>query len=513
MAQSGIVDQPKGDASRVTGDAPAEHYDVLIVGAGLSSIGGACDLQRNCPSKSFAILESRDAIGGTWDLFRYPGIRSDSDMHTMGYRFRPWGGEKAIADGPDILQYIRDTAKEFDIERHIKLSHRAMRASWDSAKAQWMVDVEAGPERKPVRYSCSFLYMCSGYYDYADGYMPGWPGMDRFAGRIVHPQQWPEDLDYAGRRVVVIGSGATAVTLVPAMAEKAARVTMLQRSPSYVAARPARDAIANWMNRRLPGSMAHGLTRWKNVFYGMYVYRLSKRKPEMMKTALINLVRAQLGPDYDVDKHFTPNYNPWDQRLCLVPDADLFAAIRAGKASVVTDEIEAFTETGLLLRSGKRLDADIIVTATGLRVKLMGGMEVAVDGVPVDLSKTLIYKGMMYSDIPNLASAFGYANASWTLKCELTSNYLCRLLNYMNARGFDWCAPRRNDPSIVEEPSLPLTSGYVERARHLMPKQGSKRPWKLYQNYLKDLTLMRFGSVNDGTMEFGRIGSERRRAA
>ena len=513
MAQSKMADQPKGGTSRAAGDVPAEHYDVLIVGAGLSGIGGACHLQRNCPSKSFAILESRDAIGGTWDLFRYPGIRSDSDMHTMGYRFRPWGGEKAIADGPDILQYIRDTAKEFDIERRIKFGHRARRATWDSAKAQWMVDVDAGPEGKPVRCACNFLYMCSGYYDYADGYMPGWTGMDRFAGRIVHPQRWPEDLDYAGRRIVVIGSGATAVTLVPAMAEKAAHVTMLQRSPSYVAARPAKDAIANWMNRRLPASMAHGLTRWKNVFYGMYIYRLSKRKPEMMKTALINLVREQLGSDYDVDKHFTPRYNPWDQRLCLVPDADLFAVIREGKASVVTDEIESFTETGLLLRSGERLDADIIVTATGLRVKLMGGMEVAVDGAPVDLSKTLTYKDTMYSDIPNLASAFGYANASWTLKAELASNYLCRLLNYMDARGLDWCVPRRNDPSIVEEPSLPLTSGYVERARHMMPKQGSKRPWKLYQNYLKDLTFMRFGSVNDGTMEFGRIGSDSRRAA
>ena len=509
MAQSRMVIQPEGSDS----GSQAQHVDVLIVGAGLSGIGGACDLRRECPSKSFAILESRDAIGGTWDLFRYPGIRSDSDMHTMGYRFRPWNGEKAIADGPDILQYIRDTAKQFDIERHIKFGHRVRRAAWDGAKAQWTVDVEAGPDRKPLRHSCNFLYMCSGYYDYADGYMPGWPGMDRFAGRIVHPQQWPDDLDYAGRRVVVIGSGATAVTLVPAMAEKAAHVTMVQRSPSYVAARPAKDAIANWMNRRLPASMAHGLTRWKNVFYTMYIYRLAKRQPERMKTALINLVREQLGPDYDVDKHFTPHYNPWDQRLCLVPDADLFAAIRTGKASVVTDEIESFTETGLLLRSGEKLDADIIVTATGLQVRLMGGMEIGVDSRAVDLAKTLTYKGMMFSDIPNLASAFGYANASWTLKCELTSNYLCRLLNYMDAQGYDWCAPRRRDGSITEEPSLPLTSGYVERARHLMPKQGSKRPWKLYQNYLMDLTLMRFGSVNDGTMEFGRIGTENRRAA
>ena len=513
MAQPHIGIQPGSDALKASETGQPEHFDVLIVGAGLSGIGGACDLQRQRPSKSFAILESRNAIGGTWDLFRYPGIRSDSDMHTMGYRFRPWAGEKAIADGPDILQYIRDTAKQFDIERHIKFGRRVRRASWDTATARWTLDVEIGPERQPVRYSCNFLYMCSGYYDYAAGYLPSWPGADRFAGRVVHPQQWPADLDYAGRRVVVIGSGATAVTLVPAMAEKAAHVTMLQRSPSYVAARPAKDAIANWMGQRLPSNIAHGLTRWKNVLYGMYIYRLSKRKPEMMKATLINLVRTQLGPDYDVEKHFTPRYNPWDQRLCLVPDADLFAAIRSGKASVVTDEIEAFTENGLLLRSGETLDADIIVTATGLQVKMMGGMEIAVDGAPVDLSKRLAYKGMMYSDIPNLASAFGYANASWTLKCELTSNYLCRLLNYMDARSYAWCAPRQRDPSMAEQPTLPLTSGYVERARHLMPKQGSKRPWKLYQNYLMDMTLMRFGSVNDGVMEFGRAQSQRRRAA
>jgi monooxygenase len=513
MAQPGLVGQPEGDAVGAGGNGKAEHLDVLIVGAGLSGIGGACDLQTNCPAKSFAILESRNAIGGTWDLFRYPGVRSDSDMHTMGYRFRPWAGEKAIADGPDILQYIRDTAKEGDIERRIRFGHRVTRASWSSADALWTVDVEAGPERKPMRYSCGFLYMCSGYYDYAEGYQPGWPDMDRFAGRIVHPQQWPADLDYAGRRVVIIGSGATAVTLVPAMAQRCAHVTMLQRSPSYIAARPAKDAVANWMHQRLPARTAHGLVRWKNVFYGMYIYRMAKRKPDYLKQALIGMVRQQLGPDYDVDKHFTPDYNPWDQRLCLVPDADLFAAIRSGRASIVTDQIEAFTETGLLLRSGAKLDADIIVTATGLKVKMMGGMEVVVDGTPVDLSKTLTYKGMMYSDIPNLASAFGYTNASWTLKCELTSAYVCRLLNYMDARGYAWCVPRRRDASIVEETSLPLTSGYIQRAREILPKQGSKRPWKLYQNYLMDLTLMRFGSVNDGTMEFGCIGSQSRRAA
>ncbi len=433
-------------------------------------------------------------------------------MHTMGYSFRPWGGEKAIADGADILDYIRGTAKAYGIDRKIKFGHAVRRASWDSAAAQWTLDVEAGPEGKAVRYRCNFLYMCSGYYDYDEGYMPGWPDMDRFAGRIVHPQKWPEDLDYTGQRVVIIGSGATAVTLVPAMAEKAAHITMVQRSPTYIAAVPARDAIADRLHRRLPARLAHGLSRWKNVFYSMYVYNLARRKPERVKHALIGLIRKELGPDYDVDRHFTPRYNPWDQRLCLVPDADLFAAIRSGKASVVTDEIEVFTETGLRLRSGDHLDADIIVTATGLKVKLLGGMEVFVDGTQVDFSKTLTYKGMMYSDVPNLASAFGYTNASWTLKAELSSKYVCRLLNYMDAHGYGWCAPRRTDPAMSEESSLPLTSGYIQRAKHFMPKQGAKRPWKLYQNYLLDLSLMRFGSVNDGTMEFHRAAAERRAA-
>jgi monooxygenase len=480
------------------------HVDVLVIGAGLSGIGAGYYLQTRCPSKSYAILEARDAIGGTWDLFRYPGVRSDSDMYTLGFSFRPWGGDKSITDGPSILRYIRETAERYGIDRKIEYRHRVTRASWSSADALWTVEAQAGPEQTAVRYTCNFLYVCSGYYDYEQGFMPGWPGMERFRGRIVHPQQWPDDLDYAGRRVVIIGSGATAVTLLPAMAETAAHVTMLQRSPTYIVARPARDAIARWLHARLPSRLAHRLARWKNVLLTMYFYNLSRRKPDLMKRMILGGVRNELGPGYDVGKHFTPAYNPWDQRLCLVPDADFFKAIRSGKASVVTDEIETFTNEGLQLRSGEKVRADIAITATGLTVKLFGGMQVVVDGAAVDQSKALTYKGMMFSDVPNLAYALGYTNASWTLKCELTSAYVCRLLNHMGARGYDWCTPRRRDSSIVEEPAVGLTSGYIKRAGAILPKQGSKRPWRLYQNYALDTAALRFGTVRDGTMEFAR---------
>ena len=492
------------------GDAALRHFDVLIVGGGLSGIGAGCQLQAHCPAKSFAILEARNVMGGTWDLFRYPGIRSDSDMYTMGYSFRPWQSEKAITDGPSILQYIKDTAREHGVDRKIRFGHRVVAAQWSSADALWTVEAEVGPEKTRSRFTCNFLYMCSGYYDYDSGYMPGWPGIERFGGRIVHPQHWPEDLAYDGRRVVVIGSGATAVTLVPEMAKTAAHVTMLQRSPTYVVSLPARDAIAAWLQRWLPARVAHGLARWKNVLLTMYFYGLSRRRPAQMKDYIVKEVQKALGPDYDVAKHFTPRYNPWDQRMCLVPDADLFEAIRSGKASVVTDEIESFTETGLQLRSGERLDADIIVAATGLKVKMIGGLLLTVDGTAIDVSKALIYKGMMLSDVPNLAIALGYTNASWTLKCELTSGYVCRVLNHMDARGQAWCVPRRPTSGIVEEPSIGLTSGYIRRASALLPKQGSEKPWKLYQNYALDMAALRFGTIEDGTMEFGRPASQTR---
>lgn len=488
-----------------------EHVDVLIVGAGLSGIGAAYYLQTRCPSKRYTILEGRDAIGGTWDLFRYPGVRSDSDMFTLGYSFRPWEEGKAIADGPSIRSYIRATAEENGIMQKIRFGHRVRCASWSSADARWIIEAERGAEHEAekeiVTLTCSFLYMCTGYYEYESGYTPEWPGVARFGGRIIHPQQWPNDLDYTGKRVVVIGSGATAVTLVPAMSDQAAHVTMLQRSPSYVVAMPSQDRLVNRLRQRLPARLAYLFARWKAILLGIYFYTLARRRPATVKKAIIDMVRQQLGPDYDVDTHFTPRYNPWDQRLCLVPDADLFRAIKSGKVSVVTDQIESFTEQGIRLCSGAEIAADLIVTATGLKLRLMSGVQLVVDGIPVALSQTMSYKGMMFSDIPNLAQAFGYTNASWTLKCELTSRYVCRLLNYMDRHGYTQCTPRKHDPTIAEEPALNFTSGYVQRGLDTLPHQGSKRPWKLYQNYLLDLLTLRYGALNDGTMEFARQGA------
>ncbi|MBS0520824.1 MAG: NAD(P)/FAD-dependent oxidoreductase [Proteobacteria bacterium] len=486
-----------------------EHFDVLIVGAGLSGIGAAWHLQKECPRKSYAILEGRAASGGTWDLFRYPGIRSDSDMYTLGYRFRPWKDAKAIADGPSILSYIRDVASDYGIDRRIRYQHRVVGASWSTPDARWTVEVECGPangpDRERRRYSCNFLWMCSGYYSYEGGYLPDFPGADRFKGRLVHPQNWPKDLDYAGKRVVVIGSGATAVTLVPSMANSgAAHVTMLQRSPTYMAMRPSSDPFANKMRRRLPLKLAYMATRWRNVLFGMYFYQMCKRQPEKVKNLLLGGVRQALGPDYDIKKHFTPDYKPWDQRLCLVPDADFFRAIRQGKVSVVTDHIETFTETGIKLKSGEELPADIIVTATGLVLVPLGGVKLAVDGRAVEPSQTFIYKGMMYSDIPNLASVFGYTNASWTLKADLVCEYVCRLLNLMDRKGYRYCMPHNSDPSLTAEPWVSFSSGYIQRALKHQPKQGSKRPWKLYQNYVLDLLSLRFGALRDRAMTFVR---------
>ena len=478
-----------------------EHVDVIIVGAGLSGIGGACHLKRECPQKSFVILEGREKMGGTWDLFRYPGVRSDSDMYTLGYRFRPWRGAKAMADGPAILNYIRDTAAEYRVDKMIRYNHRVRRASWSSNDARWTVEAETGADNTVVQLSCNFLYLCTGYYDYESGYTPEWPGVTRFRGTIVHPQKWPEDLDYAGKRVVVIGSGATAVTLVPAMAERAAHVTMLQRSPSYVVSRPAEDKVAIFLRRVLPDNAAYMLARWKNVLSATFFYNLARKRPNVFKWMVARGVRTQLGKQYD-EKHFTPHYNPWDQRLCLVPDADLFRTIREGRVSVVTDHIETFTEDGLLLKSGEHLKADIIVTATGLVLKLFSGMQLVVNGTPVDLPKTLIYKGMMFSDVPNFAFAVGYTNASWTLKCDLAAEYVCRLLNHMDRHGYSMCTPRVNDANIEKQPVIDFNSGYVLRALHTLPHQGSKPPWRLHQNYVKDLSMMRYGRVEDGAMEF-----------
>ncbi|MFC3078757.1 flavin-containing monooxygenase [Phenylobacterium terrae] len=481
-----------------------EHFDVLIVGAGLSGIGAAHHLQRKAPDRSYVILEGREAIGGTWDLFRYPGIRSDSDMYTLGYVFKPWTEAKAIADGPSILNYVRETAREGDVERHIRFRHKVVRADWSSEAAAWTVEAVRtdGERSESVRFTCNFLFLCGGYYSYEGGYTPQWEGMDRFRGRIVHPQAWPEDLDYAGKRVVVIGSGATAVTLVPEMARTAGHVTMLQRSPTYVVSRPAEDAMANKLRRRLPAKLAYDIVRWRNVLFGMWFFRMARRKPQAVKRRIIDMVRAELGPDYDVETHFTPSYNPWDQRLCLVPDSDLFQAIKAGTASVVTDHIETFTETGLKLKSGAELEADIIVTATGLQLQVMNGIALAVDGAAVDPARLLSYKGMMYEGVPNLASAFGYTNASWTLKCDLTCDYVCRLLNHMRKTGARQATPRNADPDMPRLPWLDFTSGYVQRAMDRFPKQGARPPWKLHQNYALDLLTLRYSPIEDGVLEF-----------
>jgi monooxygenase len=483
--------------------ASLEHLDVIVVGAGLSGIGAGYHLQASCPDKRYAILEGRERLGGTWDLFQYPGIRSDSDMYTLGYSFRPWRSPKAIADGPAILAYVRDTAEAYGIDAKIRYRHRVERARWSSADARWTV--EGRRDGAPFALTCNFLYLCAGYYDYAAGYTPELPGREAFAGRVVHPQAWTPDIDYAGKRVVVIGSGATAVTLVPALAERAAHVTMLQRSPSYVVTVPGRDPIAGFLRARLPARAAYQVTRWKNVVLGMLLFQASRRFPHRVARFLIDQVDRQLGGAVDVATHFTPAYGPWDQRLCLVPDADLFAAIRAGRASVVTDHVERFTPTGLALRSGATLDADLVVTATGLVLRLFGGIGLEVDGAAVDPARLLVYKGMMCSDVPNLAFAVGYTNASWTLKADLTSEYVCRLLRYMDAKGYAACVPRRTDPDLAELPLIDFSSGYVQRAAPHMPRQGARRPWRLYQNYALDLIALRYLGLDDRAMQFTRL--------
>jgi cation diffusion facilitator CzcD-associated flavoprotein CzcO len=479
-----------------------EHFDVLIVGAGLSGIGAGYHLQASCPQKTYAILEARDCIGGTWDLFRYPGVRSDSDMYTLGYRFRPWKDAKAIADGPAILTYVRQTAGENGIDRKIRFHHRVVGAQFSSAAARWRVRVQRGDSEEIVELSCGFLLVCSGYYRYDQGYTPDFQGMERFAGRIVHPQQWSEDIDYTDKRVVVIGSGATAVTLLPAIARRAAHVTMLQRSPSYVLSLPAEDPIAGVLRRVLPPKLSYPLLRWKNVLLTMLMFQLSRRRPAAIKALIRRGLQRQLPPDYDIDTHFKPRYSPWDQRMCLVPDGDLFQAIGAGRASVVTDQIETFTEEGLLLASGAELQAELIVTATGLNMLALGGIKLTVDDRPIELSQTMSYKGMMLSGVPNLAFAIGYTNASWTLKCDLSCEYVCRLLNHMDARGYRQCTPLDSDPTVERQPMIDFSSSYVLRSIDQFPRQGSKRPWRLYQNYARDILSLRFGAIEDGAMRF-----------
>ncbi len=479
-----------------------EHYDVLIVGAGLSGIGAGYHLQTMCPGKRYAILEARPRLGGTWDLFRYPGIRSDSDMHTLGYSFRPWTAAKAIADGPAILEYVKDTAEEFGIDRHIQFNSKVVAAAWSSDEARWTLSVSREDTGEIEDVTCGFLFICSGYYDHDHGYTPQFEGRDDFEGQIVHPQQWTDEIDYAGKNVVVIGSGATAVTLVPAMTDQAKQVTMLQRTPTYVVTRPAKDAIANALRRRLPSKVAYEMTRWKNVALGQLFFNLCQRAPGVMKKVIMRGVRKELGEGYDVDTHFNPPYGPWDQRLCLVPDSDLFEVLREGKAKVVTGSIDRFVPEGIRLQDGTTLPADLIITATGLSIKILGGIEATIDGKPLKAHETMSYKAMMFSDVPNMAMCFGYTNASWTLKADLTSVYVCRLLNHMDAHGLRVCVPRQNDDSVHEAPFFDLQAGYVQRASALLPKAGSKAPWKLKQNYFFDLLTLKLGKVDDGVMEF-----------
>jgi monooxygenase len=485
-----------------------EHLDVLIVGAGLSGIGAARYLQARCPQASFALFEARDAIGGTWDLFRYPGVRSDSDMFTLGYAFRPWKGAQAIAGGGAILEYIRDTAAETGIDARIRFNHRVVSASWSTAEARWHITVRRTDTGEIAELTCWFLFCCAGYYRYDHGYLPEFAGLDRFGGTVVHPQAWPEDLSYAGRRVVVIGSGATAVTLVPALAKTAAHVTMVQRSPTYVASLPTRDPVADAVGRMLPARQAGTAMRWFKALTTQAFFQLSRHRPELVKRMVRRQLERQLPASFDIDTHFTPRYNPWDQRFCIAPDGDLFKAIRNGSVSVVTDHVESFTERGLLLRSGSEVAGDIIVTATGLELLFIGGIQLQVDGEPVDIASKLVYKGMMLEGVPNLAIAVGYTNASWTLKCDLTCHYVCRLINHMQARDMRQCTPVATGPTVSTRPLLDLTSGYIQRSAHRFPRQGTRFPWQVHQSFLRDYRALRLGGVEDQAMVFSNPARE-----
>jgi len=480
----------------------SDYYDVIIVGAGISGISAAYHLQKHCPDKSYTMLEGRAALGGTWDLFRYPGVRSDSDMHTLGFGFKPWVADDSIADAPAILEYLQETVEEFGIAPHIRFNHRLTAASWDSKTARWTVTVETGGGIETLQ--CNFLIMGTGYYSYVAPHQPAFPNQAAFKGEIIHPQFWPDKLDYAGKRIVVIGSGATAATLVPAMAESAGHITMLQRSPTYMLVRPRRDAFANTLRRFLPSKVAYALTRTKNVRQQWLLYVMSKKYPAKAANKLIGDARDMLGQDYDVATHFTPRYGPWDQRLCLLPDGDLFTAIANGRADVVTDTIQCFTETGILLESGTELPADIIITATGITMEILSGVELTVNGHPAPVRRALTYKGFMYSGIPNLVSLFGYANASWTLKADLIAHFATRLLNHMDKKGYAFVVPQADGVLPTAEPLMGLSSGYATRASARLPKQGDKDPWKIHHNYFTDQRIIKRGKLEDGALRFER---------
>jgi len=481
-----------------------EHFDVLIVGAGLSGIGAAYHLQTKCPNKRFAIFEARDSLGGTWDLFKYPGIRSDSDMYTLGFSFKPWTDPKSIADGPAIMDYLHETVREFGIDRKIRYRHRVQQVSWSSVEGRWTIDVEVGEDRKLTRYTTDFLFSCSGYYRYSAGYTPDFPGIGDFQGEIVHPQLWNEDVKYAGKKVVVIGSGATAVTLVPELAKDAEHVVMLQRSPTYMFIAPDSDPVRTWLESKnlLSDQGVYNVVRWKNILLSMAFYQFAKRRPDKAKEWLVEQVRQRLPADYDVEKHFVPHYNPWDQRVCLVPHGDMFKAISDGTASVVTDHIDTFTEQGIRLKSGEELEADLVVTATGLHVELGGGARMLVDGKTIVPNQSMAYRAMMLGDVPNFAFAVGYTNASWTLKVDIVCNYVCRLLNHMDKNGYDTCMPKL-DPDMPDRPLLDFTAGYIKRALPRLPRAGAKHPWRVFENYILDRLMLDYGRMNDGIMTFG----------
>jgi cation diffusion facilitator CzcD-associated flavoprotein CzcO len=500
-ARAYLFTNRNGEAAMTDTITPTTHFDVLIVGAGISGIGAAYHLKSKLPQKTFAVLEGRDAVGGTWDLFRYPGIRSDSDLHTFGYAFKPWTNANAIAGAEEILSYLRETVAEHDLGSHIRFGHKVLSADWSAAEARWTVTVQSAGETATL--TCGVLFAASGYYDYEGGFTPSFEGRDDFGGLVIHPQQWPEDLDYSGKRVVVIGSGATAVTLVPAMAGRAAHVTMLQRSPSYIMTLPKQDPIANGLQRLLPDSAAYALTRRMNIARQRLIYRLSMRHPQLVRSAIRAMTKAQLPAEYPVDTHFKPRYNPWEERLCAVPDGDFFKAIRDGRASVVTDRIARFTAGGILLESGEELAADIIVTATGLKLRAFGGMQLSLDGAAVAWNETLAYKSMMLSGIPNFAFAFGYTNSSWTLKVDLVCEHLCRMLAHMDATGSDTVVPVAADPTLEAKPFLDFQAGYIKRGIDVFPRQGSHGPWTVEMNYSADRRRLRQGPVEDDALHFG----------
>ena len=482
-----------------------EYFDVLIVGAGLSGIGAACHLSTECPDRTYIIVESRDTVGGTWDLFRYPGVRSDSDMHTLGYSFRPWEGSKTITDGSSILTYIKKTAKDYNVEKHIRFNHKLVSASWCSQTSQWALELERADRNESVVVRANFLFMCSGYYDYDIPHEPSLPNADCYEGILINPQFWPKDLDYQGKNVVVIGSGATAVTIVPAMAQKANHVTMLQRSPSYFLSWPSEDWFTRLCRKLLPFRAAYSLTRSRFILFQEFIYKSTRIAPSWIKKVLINRVRNELGADHDIDKHFTPRYNPWDQRLCLVPDSDFFKALKENKASVVTDHIRSFTETGIMLESGDRLDADIVVAATGLKLVVMGGARFSVDNRTVDFASLWSYKGLMVSDVPNMVSTFGYVNASWTLRADITAQWVCKTLNHMSRTNTTRVVPRfPNELAGLGSRDWisGFPAGYIKRVMHLFPKQGFKSPWINPQDFRKDKKMFNESLKNDKALHF-----------